>query len=675
MEKPVKRGYAGKKSVNTESSQHRLFWHSIMVLAVGIGIYVRMKGLGKWPLAVDEYYIAKSVENILEHGVPRYECGGYYVRGILYQYLVAPFLLFGSNAEFSLRIIPVFSNLLSIPAIYWFGKKLSGVVVACLSVAFFCFSIWEIEFARFARMYAPFQTVFLWYLVFFYRVFVENEEQSTKWLYLLSFLSIFIHEGGIFLTALTFLLVLCKNRKRRQKNVLISLAILVFAFIYLHIDFRHLGTMTYLPEGVSLSYVRTSDNLSPFILFQTMSSNTVWIILSVIPISLALYAVYKVMKSKVSNVIPKLCFCTLIFLSLFNLYGLVIALLVVFLLSNNISSIKKYLFKYCMIIIGINFLFWMVYGLTTSKWELFLENTQSSPFGKLLVILFDYPDVFEKIIYTWLQAIPISTFMACAFILFGVVEAFTKPLEDRLCYRFLCLIVAISCLFVSVVQTPYQTTRYTFFLYPVVILLVMGSISKFSLIIAGNTKNTKMFLILLFSIIFFIFSEDFNIYHMRKIDSKEVNFRMVYNRDRSVHYYPRLDYRTPARLINENIDDGQIVISTVTCPDFYLNRLDYFYMDSRNEGFLRSVACSDIRDVWTNSKLIYEEDALWDIVDNQPTVVWLITQSINNKYWLQKISEKIFHKYHNYRFGCGVDGMIEVYKIGSSSESVPKNRF
>ncbi len=42
------------------------FYQALFVVILGIGIYARFKGLGKWPLAVDEYYIAKSVNNILE---------------------------------------------------------------------------------------------------------------------------------------------------------------------------------------------------------------------------------------------------------------------------------------------------------------------------------------------------------------------------------------------------------------------------------------------------------------------------------------------------------------------------------------------------------------------------------------------------------------------------------
>ena len=99
--------------INIEFKNKRLiyFYHSLMFMAIAVGAYVRFKGNGKWPLAFDEYFMAKSIGNILENGVPRFECGGLYMRGIVYQDLAAPILLLGSNIESGLRSISTFFNL------------------------------------------------------------------------------------------------------------------------------------------------------------------------------------------------------------------------------------------------------------------------------------------------------------------------------------------------------------------------------------------------------------------------------------------------------------------------------------------------------------------------------------------------------------------------------------
>jgi len=75
----------------------------ILLLTVLIGLAIRLKGLGKWPLAVDEYYIIKSVENILQKGIPEWSSGGLYLRGLIFQYMIAGLLILGIKVEFAAR--------------------------------------------------------------------------------------------------------------------------------------------------------------------------------------------------------------------------------------------------------------------------------------------------------------------------------------------------------------------------------------------------------------------------------------------------------------------------------------------------------------------------------------------------------------------------------------------
>lgn len=52
-----------------------------------LGFVVRINGISNTPLSVDEYYLVTSVQNILKYGLPHFDTGGYYVRGLLYQYI------------------------------------------------------------------------------------------------------------------------------------------------------------------------------------------------------------------------------------------------------------------------------------------------------------------------------------------------------------------------------------------------------------------------------------------------------------------------------------------------------------------------------------------------------------------------------------------------------------
>src|SRR5437660_9255559 len=129
------RSYTGRNNFVTVG-------YVLMGLALAAGTYFRLKGLAKSPFGIDEYYIASSVRNILEHGLPQFDCGGYYTRGLLLQYLAAPLFKYGSNDELYFRLITVISNLLTIPALYLLGRQIAGSAVACFIVVLFSISIW-----------------------------------------------------------------------------------------------------------------------------------------------------------------------------------------------------------------------------------------------------------------------------------------------------------------------------------------------------------------------------------------------------------------------------------------------------------------------------------------------------------------------------------------------------
>src|SRR3984893_14768775 len=111
----------GFLSSGSGGSRMLLFLVPIAVLA---GIYGRFKGLGTWPLGVDEFYITRSIDNILRTGLPEFSCGGYYLRGLVYQYLVALVRLAGLTPEFAGRFVAAMCSVATLPAAYLLGKRI-----------------------------------------------------------------------------------------------------------------------------------------------------------------------------------------------------------------------------------------------------------------------------------------------------------------------------------------------------------------------------------------------------------------------------------------------------------------------------------------------------------------------------------------------------------------------
>src|SRR5579872_1341125 len=62
---------------------------ALAACALAVGVFARLKGLGAAPMAVDEYFIVRSTQNLLKHGWPAFDCGGIYSRGLLLQYPAA----------------------------------------------------------------------------------------------------------------------------------------------------------------------------------------------------------------------------------------------------------------------------------------------------------------------------------------------------------------------------------------------------------------------------------------------------------------------------------------------------------------------------------------------------------------------------------------------------------
>jgi hypothetical protein len=243
-------------------SRNEILFYLFIVSCIAAGIWFRFKGLGNWPVAGDEYFILKSVLSIVENGLPEFLTGGFYTRGLLYQYLSALLIILGLDAELAIRMIPAISNILMIPPLFLIAKKISGNTLAAVMVFFACFSIWEVEFARFARMYAPFQAMFIWYLYFLYQLLIEADQRSIKWLFIISFTSIFVFEGSIFLAILNFFPMIYR-KKIVVSEILISILIFVIAYIILTTDFRNqFGTISSVPDlGDSGSKFRNPDLL------------------------------------------------------------------------------------------------------------------------------------------------------------------------------------------------------------------------------------------------------------------------------------------------------------------------------------------------------------------------------------------------------------------------------
>lgn len=652
--------------MNNQKQLNYLYYTSL-IITVFIGLWFRIKGLGKWPLAVDEYYIVKSIENILEYGIPKFETGGYYERGLLYQYITSFLIYIGLKVELAARLVPVISNLLTIPPLILIAKKISGRLLSFLVVLVFSLSLWEIEMARFARMYTPFQAVYMWYLYFLFTVLIEKRVENYKWMYLLNILSLFVYEGAILITLLNFLPFFW-NKRIELKHLLISSLILFVNYFYTKTDLRMLGSEHTLPQ-IAIDHISSLSSSgggglikSPILLFNSFM-DIFWIIIISLLFLINIYFLYKVIKEANIHYLEKISIIIVTLFALLNQIGLSILLLIAFIALNWIKFKKPIKTPIILVFssIVIYFSYWLSYCLIRDSWynlaKDFYPNTFLDVLKRSLVILFNYPGNYSSF-WLFYDTIPVLTFITIGFMFTAVFISFHLKKND-----YINLIIAISIagfLFMNLVTVPYET-RYFFFLYPLILLIIFYAVEKIVEFLKFK-KSVRVILLLLFLTTIQGLSEDFNINHLNNIDSKEVNFRMDYDSMVERHYYRRYDVKTPAEYVNTHAQNTDLILINEMVLEYYLDRVDFIFLDYRSNRMRILSTNEGKKERWTNANLIYTTDSLMNFLTKNKNNIWFVVHKL--PYIQQPLQEINFYKnFEQYLVYESIDRMVNVYYI------------
>ncbi len=643
----------------TESvSKTEVAAYTIIFVSFVLGLWVRMKGLGTWPLAVDEYFIVKSVENIMKYGIPHFEAGGYYTRGLIYQYLTAGLFALGVKAEFAARFWPVMFNIITIPALYLLARKVSNKLLAAIVVSIFCFSVWEIEMARFARMYTAFQAVFIWYLLNLYRYVVEENNSAKKWMYIISILAIFVHEACVFIAALNFVPFVWK-RNLKIGDVIIAGLILFASYSFVSFDFRgYNNEAPIMPENIELNKWYHGPIWLPKILLTALPAYPVWIILFAIPLVISAFGLLKVFKNFESDAFGKFSAVLMVILPLLNLFSLTFFVGLILLLLNwmKVSELKTSIYKIIYAAFAVNLIYWFAFAFGSGVLKQgFTEASNMIMLKETIKVLFKYPNF--DILTVYLHAIPLFTVMAAIFISINLFQLFREKVNHEKGKRFFYFIIFLLALATTLINTFYNETRYTFYFFPVVLLLLVLAIENIS---DSFFKSKKVawasFGIML--IAFLVISEDFELKHKMNIDTREVNFRMNYGSALSYHYYNRWDFRAPAEIINKYGKPEDVVITTYGVIDYYLNDFDYMYNDYRAKNFKNITTHNGTKERWSNGNLIYTQDQLTNLLENSDKTIWIVTD--NNKY-LREMN--FYNNYRRFLYYKTPEGKLSLYKI------------
>ena len=643
----------------------------LAAVAFCAGVFFRFWGLGQAPLAVDEYYLGTSILNIAQRGLPEFPCGGYYSRGILLQYTSLIPVFLGANLELAVRLIPAISSIIAIAAVWKLGCRAHSISAGCIAVALVSLSLWEVEFARFGRMYSPFQAMFLWYAYFQLKHLVDKDRVAHVLYLLLSAVSIFVYAGAAMLLALNFLPLLWPKKRWNAGHLVAASGLMAFGLYYYRIDFRFMGIPeSLLPPSPTIDDTALSLGPSlplpidvPFI----PGSGLVIVTVGTIICALLLWSHYKDLElthpSALLWLLASVAMC-------FGLISFGIALVLVGVLSHaplplkNPEQLRKRLLH--VYIPGLVLLAIVIF----LSFALIEPDFVSAAKGSLNY-LFNYPDVYYKVVRPWLDAIPVTTVLLGALVipLFWLsLKRSDEELNRLTPARYLFSILVALVLLVGLLKQPYNITRYTYFLYPIVLVLASISIVRLSRRIDRRSSRWAPFIMVGALAILFV-TEDFGVEHLVRINEPEVRYRLQYDDALAGHYYTRWDFRGAAEFTNEHLSPDDKVLVFHQALAYYLNQTDGIFI--RKGSTIHSIVwgCGGTRELWSNAPLLDENHEVREFIETNKAATWLIMHTSQYP-WRDPLEADLIETFDLKPSYTSVDGNLAVYRVSGEEIQV-----
>lgn len=582
----------------------------ITAAAVLLGLWGRFKGLGAWPLNSDEYYIARSVEDILRTGLPGYDCGGYYIRGLAFQYVVASLQMAGMSAELSARFVAAVCSLIALPAVYLLGRRVSGRAAGLLAVSVMALSVWEVDIARFGRMYAPFQAVFVWYLVFFLRFAVDRDVRARTPMLLLSVLGVLTWEGGILLMASNLLppLIWKPNGRftRPELRYLLQTAgLLVLAFLATRaVDFRTFGTDPFPADYLGTGDHGTGDNVR---LVQLMPSSFGWITayLGLVVLTLGGLRWAWSFRNRWPTALGLLIAMAGALAHQFAAVAFVLVTLLLVGMLHWRELVTGAAAPFGMLLAA-SAAAWTAVALGNPDWLASLETPWNGG-NRGLALVYEFlrlPDFLGVVVLPWARSAPALGAILLALLTLAslrVIALGQQPVSDE---RVILLLMVCLIAAASLSDPPRFETRYVFFLYPAAIVVAIAVVARAVALASGGTAASHLATAMIIAAGFY-FTGDLQPRRLLTIDSAEHDSDLPAGMGGYSNVLNRSDPRGAAEWLATNADSpGTVVINGHPGVDYYYSEFDFAYIDKTNQRYWAYACKRGTVERWGNLPLL-----------------------------------------------------------------------
>ena len=606
-----------------------VFGAAVAVAAVALGVFARFKGLAAAPQGVDEYFILRSTENLLHHGWPAFDCGGFYTRGLALQYLTACLSLLGVPLEQGPRLISAVSSLLALPAVFLISRRLNGVVVALLAVAIVAVSVWETELARFGRMYAPFQAVFLWYVVFYLRRSVDGDRRAEWPMIGLTVLGALLWEGGALLALANFLPLLLRRRsllpaKDEWPSIARFAVLFLLVYGFVTADFRTLGGTPALPDGYDPSEANSpADALSTGSpLWATLRSHRLWLALFLlVPLAGCAVAVRALWLRNRADLtaIGLAAMLVAAIAHQFLLAGAIPLLLLLFRYSSwrelTAASVRP-----VYLAVAVCGLFWLAFSYAAIEPP--SGATSSQVLFAHLYPLLSIPDFLNQVARPWARAVPLLGIGLLAFI--GAAAVLVLRREEAAVSSERAVLALLICLLLAACASgaPRNETRYVFFLYPLAIIVSLNAVA--ALFAAGAHRRWALAATVAVCAGLFMLTEDFAPRYLLTIDRPGNLLRLHMTPGQEAHLVIRDDTPALAAWLRAHATGDAIVVSAYQSLDYYDPKVNFFYVDREDFNYASYACRHGTVDRWSNRPLLPSPAALATVIDANSSV-YLVT--------------------------------------------------
>ena len=576
-------------------------WLSIgaFIVLLLAGATLRFWQLGALSLWGDEGLQAEAVRSILNRGFPQL-FGHLYWRGIPELYAEALSVDIAGLSEFSLRLPSALAGLATVVATYCLGASIVSKRVGFVAAFLVAFSTWEIEISRYARMYSMFQLFFTLSTWWLFEVLFRGRHKFLIPALFAVLLTILSHRLGLLAIVPVGLALLWPDTipTTRGRILVVCVGIGVVWLIYYEVLSQILITTLLFDSSLTVSTVfkKSIFFAPPLTIVKELSSSWSAIFYSLLGIGVALIVwLWVPVRRGLPSWEGTTLLSAMVVLSLFHQFGLMLATLLIYIVfvPRKTLALEKNHRNVVLMASMVICLAWVAYGLLLSSWSIFVHDWGESIFLTATNMI-NYPRVYDQFLKFFAWHWPFVTLSAATTGAWALYQWIHKRNNGPLMY--LILVVATCTLLMGISRSYYQSARYSYHLYPVLLILtavfIEATASKISQLISSRPRisrlqRTRAVLTQLAHVAVVLalavgLNTDVNLAEAKGIMMRQYGNAILQPlKAPSSSYTFRQDLKTPVLFVKEHRRSGDKVISmTPSKHRFYIGTVDYMLREN-----------------------------------------------------------------------------------------------